>query len=362
MLKTIFNILRWLLVTLLTLVTIILLVTGIFASSVSIAITDHDRTKSYIQKTDIYNDAIDIVLSLFEKNFPIDETFLNDFKDKAHNQNTELGQAINKILKPEILEKKVATVIDAAYDWFAGKTVKPEFKITLFDNQNDFSQLLQLVIQEKITSLPDCPGNNQISNIADPLTMDCWPKKLSRTKGADKLFNEIAKNPIINQIVDKTKLDSTSLPIAGPLTTQVQRWFPLIKSIPLIFGAIFIILSLLIFSIIPGTLAALAYLGIFYIIFGSIILFAKLILALNLGSLINSLIVQNVAGNQPIMIQNLIHKFTNNVFTSILGLISLFSLILIGIGIILVIGKVFLKKYKDPKESQKNVANPKKTN
>ncbi len=316
----------------------------IVALAVVPSITDREAIKDIATSEVGYKAFIATIKSVdvdqFEPTTDISDADRAQFNaDKS----TLLGK-IDSLVPYDKYQQMTSQTTDGMYDWFEGKTQKPQFEIVLAKDRNDTVKLLEPVFIERFNALPECPAGYQILADFSPLSTECRPSGVS-DQDVVKYLQESAVDPDFDDLFSDITISSDSLEISQDQTQFVQRSYAIVKYIPYILMFSILICGLIIGLVLRNLASILKTFGITSIIAGLPIFLSSLFMhffqQLSIGSLFG-LITGYTA----------LAGFINSVLAIVVDRHLIYSGVLSVIGIILLIVSKVIKKQQNQQPLQ----------
>ena len=327
---------RWILATLILLLFFIVALVGIPTAAITDTLSQDDTVKGYLKQSGIYSDTLNILLGLFAQSMGGEGgTFSKELEARLTDSQSETGKIAAKIADPATVQQKVETVIDATYAWMEGKTERPIFEIALLDNREDFLRLLALGFREKAHSLPACDAGYKMSRNFDPLSTPCWPKAIPFSE-IDRFLVANADIKEFDSLFAQTKFDSQTLEIPRETTKKVHRVFPWIQAAPWTICATLITLALLLSLLIPGFWPGAKITGGALLTSSFLTLLGKFAAASRFDTIFNAVTRSMSAEGQNIFLP-VFEKIFKTLYFGILNVITVYALLAMGIGILLIL-------------------------
>lgn len=299
-------------------------------------ITDRQAVKDIANSQAAYDAFIATIKTIevdqFEPTTDISDADRAQFNaDKS----TLLGK-IDGLVSYERYKQMTSQSTDGMYDWFEGKTDKPQFEIVLAKDRNETVKLLEPVFIERFNALPECPAGFQIMADFSPLSTECRPLGVS-DQDVVKYLQESAVDPDFDDLFSDISIGSDSLEISQDQTDFVQRSFAIVKFMPLILIVSIIVFGLIIGLVIKSLTGNLKTFGIVSIIAGLPIFLTSLFMhffqQISLGSLFGL-----VTGYTALA------GFINSVMAIVVDRCLVYSGVLCVIGVIVLIASKVIKK------------------
>lgn len=255
-------IIRSLFGTLFLLLTLALVPVWLVGSTVSTTVVDSDNIKTWIAGTGVYDNALDIVVTLLTQLTSIEDgdgeesaeggNFLTGLIAGAQDPPTEYGQFAQKIFAPQRLQQSAETIIDAFYAWFRGETAMPEFEVRLLDSREDMLQLLTLAFREKFNALPVCPLSSLAGsmNNFNPLEATCRPVFFTDAV-VDEFMKQVVAQPEIATLLDSATFKGSALDIRPDMTPKIQLGYMALRWLSLALGGVILLFAGLFLLVFP---------------------------------------------------------------------------------------------------------------
>jgi hypothetical protein len=163
----------------------------------------------------------------------------------------EIREAAQKALPPETVKESFEQFIDSMYAWTESNAERPDFKIDLTESKNTFTVALADYAEKRFNELPACTlaQLQGLNPEVDPFTVECRPPGLTATAVRQKVTEQISNNNEVfgNTIITADTFKNEQGKSVFENAQQAREGFRLIKSLPLIFGALSIITGVALF-------------------------------------------------------------------------------------------------------------------
>lgn len=321
---------------------LILFLVGIPLSATTQTFVNRDNVKDILTSSTIY----DSLGQTFIESISTTQATQDADVLIALQQDPTFAHNIETIITSDETKAKVNTVIDSFYDWFEGKTSSPEFEIYLIDDENTFKDIYVSIVSSQLENLPTC-STSSYNTASDILEADCIPPYIDSSEIKSILEDSLNSSDIdTEELMDNFKFSSDQLNISEINSLMVQNVFIILKFLPIILIGLIVLLSILVVLLIPGVKGGLITISIIYILNGLLFLITTV-----LGK--STQIVNSVINMVNIDIPykeatSIITSVLTPIFTQIMALMQLYSLGVIGVGVVLlIIGLVIKKKKKE---------------
>ncbi|KKP69369.1 hypothetical protein A2X44_04425 [candidate division CPR3 bacterium GWF2_35_18] len=359
--ETFIKIIRWFISLLLSFIFVFIILIVIPLNSISQIATNRDHVKTWLQESNLYNNALKITIDIMslQKNEdpesdPGSNAFFTDLTKKISDEDSELGQLINSLVTPEFLETSVNKVIDGSYDFLEGKTEKPIFEIKIAEDKETMISIISVMFKEKIRVLPDCDPNFVRPEDLNPFVMECKPAGFDENVIVE--FISVNKDkPELDTLIESMKISSDMISIDPQLARQIQTGFYYLRLLPLISLGILIIMILLLLLITPGFKNGLIMSGITLFFPSSLVLVGSLTLRQKFYDLIEVIQMQ-LPGEYLFIFQSYFIALLKTVYFDTLGQLLIFSVLVFVIAVILfILGFIYHPKQVLPPQEEPQI-------
>ena len=304
-------------------------------------ITDREAVKDIADSEAGYDAFTATVKSINVNQFEPTTDISDADRAQFNADKTSLLGRIDSLVPYEKYKQMTSQSTDGMYDWFEGKTQKPQFEIVLAKDRNDTVKLLEPVFIERYNALPECPAGYQILADFSPLSTECRPSGVS-DQDVVKYLQESAIDPDFDDLFSDITISSDSIEISPDQTQFVQRSYAILKYIPYILMFSILVFGLIIGLVLRNLASILKTFGITSIIAGLPIFLSSLFMhffqQLSIGSLFGL-----VTGYTALA------GFINSVLAIVVDRCLIYSGVLSVIGIILlIVSKVIKQRNQQP--------------
>jgi hypothetical protein len=302
---------------------------------------NRENVKEIITQPQVYENIVDMLASSVTMMDGIDSTEgLGDIVGLLE-EGSEFSENVEIIITSDETKEKLNTVIDAFYDWFEGKTDSPEFEVYLIEDEEVFKELFSSVLLLKLKTLPDCE-NYSYENIENNiLELECLPPYVDVDE-IEPLIEDSLNEADMEEVMSSIKLSSDQLYISYDNTVLVQSIYTILKFLPFILIGIVLLLTVLIFLLIPGFKGGLITTSVIYLLIGIFYLLLSTVGKMN--KIITSLINSAPVDIGYVQIQKIVNTLLSPIIDRIIKNLTLYSLITIGVGVLLLVLGIVLKK------------------
>jgi len=114
--------------------------------------------------------------------------------DKVPINDPAIKTAAQQAFTPQLLQQSTENVLDGTFDWLAGKTPTPNFKIDLTAAKQTFANAVGAAAAQRVTGLPECTvvQMQQLTADMDPFALACRPPGFDIAAAQSKVTNDIA--------------------------------------------------------------------------------------------------------------------------------------------------------------------------
>ncbi len=299
---------RWLFTIPLILILFILIITGITSSSISQTITKPSNLKSWLQEGKIYEKipvSIPEILIAQNDNEGLGQMPLNK---------NDLTQISTSVLEPSWTQKNIEKVIDGSYLFLAGKTQVPTFEI-------DISNRKDILIKEASSKLDNQMGPGM----------------------SQQLRNELEKNELLSQDVINS---AEFIKIDNKEVNKIQTVYAHLQKLPLYAIGLFLLISLILFLIVPQLHTKLRVLGFVWAL-PSLMLALTTLSAKNIIEPLYISQIQKAEVDKSDLILELVSQPVNLAIQDISSKALVYGIILTILGIILIAASYKLSPKKE---------------
>lgn len=125
------------------------------AISVVISLNRPSSVKTWVKKSGVYDHVL--VAFLNNNNEQTDGTSSLSIQDP------QVQTAVQESITPQVVQSGFETVIDSNFAWLSGKTDKPDFRVDLSQQKNDFGNNVQNKVKNFLTNLPACTPQQTVA-------------------------------------------------------------------------------------------------------------------------------------------------------------------------------------------------------
>lgn len=336
-----FNFSRWLISILLILILFLVFFIVTPYASLSYNLTNKDTVKTWLKSSGIYNNLISSTLDLVllgTEDTPEIATLVRDLKDT----NTEMGALVAEIASHKHVEEISNTLLDSFYEWFAGKTERPEFNIPIAKDKEQFVRMITVLFKLKYNALPLCEGVAVQSEDFNPLETECRYEGVTDQVVID-FINQNASKPELDNIWQSASFNSDSLNIDQQTSNNFQLNYKIMTWAPLVTVMAIIGLNLVLVITIPKIKRSILILAIINTISGVIMLVLALISRFFLPFIENA-IFNSIPELNSIAIQENINKILQYASNDISNVMLVFSIGVLTLGLILIVIRILIRK------------------
>ncbi len=296
---------RWLFSIPFILALFIIVITGIASISISNTITNSSNLKRWLKKGEVYNNV-----SVLLPKVIVSQADNKELRQIPLDEN-DLIQITTVVLEPSWIKKNIEKIIDSGYLFLEGKTKIPTFTIDISTRKN--------ILVNEITS--------QLNNQRSP-------------EMAQQLKHELEKNELLNQ--DRI-YSAEFIKINSKEANKIQTVYRHLQSLPLYVIAAFLLISLILFLIVPHKKIRL--LG-FVCALPSLILIAVAPFAQSIIQTLYVTKVQEAAVNNSALILKIINKPINLAIGDLTSKIIIYGITLTILSALLIFTSFKTKTHK----------------
>jgi hypothetical protein len=343
--STFLKIVRYIFAILLIIILSIVLFIGLPLTATTQTIIKKENVKEIVNNPIIYENLVDTFVESLSTQ---DQEDLDEILILLED-NSEFKQNLERVVTSPQTQQKVNTFIDSFYDWFDGKSNFPQLEIYLIEDEEVFKEMLTSILLLRVENLPTCDTYSYEDFNTDPLSMECIPPFIDSDE-IEPLIVESLEQEDITELMESFKISSTQFNISYNDTVLIQNIYTLAQFLPIILIVLVIFLTLLIVLLIPGFKGGLITTSIIYILNSILYLLITLLnnTTQTLTTLINSTDISTYEGYREIIM-----ALTTPIMDHTMNSLKLYSLITLGVGILLLIVGILVKK-KD-KQIEKNI-------
>ncbi len=358
--KTCFNVIRSLIAVILSILLLVVILVGIPLSSLSSSVSNPENVKSWFVNSKIYDNFVE---SLINMTGEMPDENLPEFLIQEDNKE-ELSNALNTVITPEWLQVTVERAIDGTYKWLSGESEIPDFEIDFVDKKTIFLDETTNYIKKSLESLPECTEEElekTENKDFNPMEASCIPPDFN-LENTDDLKAEIENQLNESEIYKEGKVESGKfITIDQDITDKVQKIYGIFNKLPQIILVVIAVISLILFITIPGLSGSLLITGLLWLISGSFLIVANLIIK-NKFDHIYQVNIAALTQEQKISLPNFVKNLLQTILSDIKGDIVQLSLVLVILGFVFIVGGIILKfskkRYFIKDEGKETVKNP----
>lgn len=150
-----------------------------------------DKIEKSLRDSGVYSTFVDSALQEVEK----------AVKDNPNNSEVPIADpaiktAANQAFTPQLLQSSTESVLNGTFDWLAGKTAEPKFKIDLTNAKQTFANGVGAAAATRVKGLPTCTTTQiqQLNADMDPFALICQPPGFDITAAQTKVTSDIANS------------------------------------------------------------------------------------------------------------------------------------------------------------------------
>ncbi|MDD3474903.1 MAG: hypothetical protein PHP08_03320 [Candidatus Dojkabacteria bacterium] len=340
--STFFKIVRYLFAIFFVLVLLVIFFAGIPLNATTQTFIHRDNVKSILETSGIYDNFIDI---LVEQSQNIDSSSDSEIITLLQ-EDPEFQLNIKTLFSSDEIQPKVEIVIDAFYDWLEGKTTYPQFEVSLIDDEDTFKNLFLSVMMLRMESLPTCSSTEKFV-VTDIMDIECIPVG-TNLDSLEVYFEEALDSGQldISEATNSFTFSSDQLNISYENAVLAQSLYRIAEVLPILLAVVIFLVTLIIFLLIPSPKGAAITISVIYILTGLVFV--------TFGSLqnIQEIVDASMSANTDLSTLQSAELVTNlftPILESILHNIFIYSLVILGAGVVFLIIGIVIKK-KDKKE------------
>ncbi len=273
------------------------------------------------------------------------EEDLPSFTQQINDENSETRKIAEEIFTPEFVEQSTNTIIDAFYDWFEGKTPKPQFEIQMVKDEQSLERLVTVATEERIKNMPECDTTVVDNPDFDPIKEECVPPGFD-DGDIDKYIEQEITDEQLKEIQKESTLSSDEFEIDPELSADVQQAFKSLKYIPIAVMASILIISIILVLVVPGFKGGLIVTGLVQIITALLTIFLNIYTTMT-----------EFAFEQQMQPDETTQYVYENLVLPANKIISgnsrTYSLIVLGLGLILLVLGIFVVKKKNARRRKR---------
>lgn len=228
------------LVWLLALLLFFVLLDGVLATSIDIAVGKPAKLESWLNESGLYSSFVTTAIK------QVNSSANNGGQSNGVSlSDTVVQQAAEATFTPALIQQDVNTFINSNYTWLEGKTTTPSFTINLASAKQNFAQQVGQDVETYLNNLPVCTRAQALAaaNTSDPLQLSCRPSVLNSAAVGAQVAQQLASNSgfLSNTVITA----QTFNPNHGSQTQPYYKQFSMAPKIyqiatkaPLIFTAI----------------------------------------------------------------------------------------------------------------------------
>jgi hypothetical protein len=302
---------------------------------------NRENVKEIINQPQVYGNVIDGLASSL--NLMHDTQSVEGMEDilELFEEGTQFSKNIETVITSGETKQKMNTVIDAFYDWFEGKTDSPQFEVYLIEDEQVFKELFISVITVKLKNLRTCEDSSLPDSDGTILELECLPPNIDKDE-IGPLLEENLDQVDLDEVMESMKFSSDQINISYNDSVLVQSVYKLLKLFPIILVGVLLLLTTLVIFLIPGFKGGLITTSIIYMLGGMFYLLLSTV-----GKLNRLLFTALNTADLPIpqvQMQNFVNTLLSPVIDKIMKYLTTYSLIGLGVGIVLLILGIVIKK------------------
>jgi len=246
------------------------LVLALVVLPVSIELTNRQTVKSWVGDTRLLEGALEampVFLAQVQEESELTGNSLEQMLNSSGIDTNQLVEATNGVITPEYIKQKLFPVIDGFYDWLEGKTESPEFEIVLSDRLTALADNLSKPLTSELNKLPTCPVSMSYDEQFNPITAQCLPAGVNVSQLVNDYSGALTHFGDTPDIV----ISSDDLNLDDSVLTTGPRVYSIVDNLPLYFGGLILVFSVLVVTLGKSTKYGLRKLSWIYMINGAIV-------------------------------------------------------------------------------------------
>ena len=360
------KVVRWLFSLIFIFLLVILFYIGVPLAATTQVFTNRENMKEIIDTSGIFENFTDIFVDLLS-NIEIENGSGNmGGIITLLQEDSEFKNNIETILTSDEMQESVDAVIDSFYDWLEGKSDTLDFEIYLIEDEETFRKFFGSIMMLQLENLPECETYDDAysyildtsypssySNGTDMNTLfeiECLPPSIDLDDVETLLTENLDSDEMdMQEMMETFKFSSDQLNISESNTEMVQNIYKIAKIFPLLLAGSILLLTIILILLVPGAKASFITSSIIYLLAGISLLAISFIG--NINQLMAGLTTFSNVEVSYGQIEPLLTTFITPILQMITGRLKIYSLIVIGLGVVfLVIGIVVKTKDKDKEE------------
>jgi len=360
------KVVRWLFSLIFIFLLVILFYIGVPLAATTQVFTNRENVKEIIDTSGIFENFTDIFVDLLS-NIEIENGSGNmGGIITLLQEDSEFKDNIETILTSDEMQESVDAVIDSFYDWLEGKSDTLDFEIYLIEDEETFRKFFGSIMMLQLENLPECETYDDAysyildtsypssySNGTDMNTLfeiECLPPSIDLDDVETLLTENLDSDEMdMQEMMETFKFSSDQLNISESNTEMVQNIYKIAKIFPLLLAGSILLLTIILILLVPGAKASFITSSIIYLLAGISLLAISFIG--NINQLMAGLTTFSNVEVSYGQIEPLLTTFITPILQMITGRLKIYSLIVIGLGVVfLVIGIVVKTKDKDKEE------------
>ncbi|MFC1780219.1 hypothetical protein ACFLY9_00790 [Patescibacteria group bacterium] len=338
--KSCLNVFRVIVSGLLCILLFILITAGIPLAALSKVVTNPQNLKDWLDEGGVYDKLPELAIDQIENMSSSEEMELPiniDFSDKEG-----LVEVFNIMLPKEYLKTNVESVIDSAYMWLKGESEIPDFEIDISERKTVIVDEIVTLAENSLGNLPECTESEMqemLEQEISPIQLSCLPPDYNTDELREQLEEEINKFELLEQ----GKIDSKEFFNIDPeITDKIQTGYSLFEQLPVYVMVGILVLTLVIFILIPGLAGSFITTGIIWVLSSSLLLIGNVVGKSQIDNLFQQQ-MENIPGEEIDTFITDIKKPFDLLVNDVLAQTRQFAIIIVVLGLVLLIGGFILK-------------------
>lgn len=338
--KKFFNSIRWILIALLIIPTLIIIVGGGAITSLSQTLTNPENPKIWLEQGDVYENVTNVGVKEIINRAKVSENkeSLEDITNGLLDEQ-EAEQLAENIFPSQWIKEQTESAIDSFYLFLNNEEESFSFLLNTEEiNQNAKEELSTLFV-EKAQNLEECSSSNQATieefNI---LESNCLPSSISASQIESQIENEINEIPFFQD----GQINSKELGIEIQQGESMRRLFKYLKGAPLLFLLLVLILSFIILLLTPDLKNKLKTIGYLWGIGGFSLIVVSLLFKTSFSSFIFDIVINQLPQKEDVI--TLIKPPIEVAYNSILSQVLVLGSSILAVGVIVVLASMLVKK------------------
>lgn len=250
----------------------------------------------------------------------------------------EVRQAAREAFPPELLQRSANTIIDSTYEWLQGKSDKPQFEVDLAPAKADFANRIGSYARARLAGLPACTG---VPATTDPFEITCRPPGVNLEPEIRRLTSELATTDeyLADPVITADDLTVSQAGKQVPYYQAGVEWpqlFGRMRLAPFVVGLLAALTAVAVIALSRPRKHGVTSLAVALVTTGVVTLGAWWLLG-NAADALGRRVAEAPIHAEDFVRTSLVSSLVTTLERTLSGVVLLFALLYIGLGILMLI-------------------------